>query len=58
MNNLLMTLALMIGSSSLQGVEACVTYNPSTNTYTVDQYGSVDKYRKDKPKKVKPEKKK
>jgi len=24
------------------GVEACVTYNPSTGTYTIDKSGCVD----------------
>ena len=58
MNKLLTTLALMMATTSLQGVEACVTYNPSSNTYTVDQHGCVSKERKEKPKKAKPEKKK
>lgn len=57
MNKLLITLAFMLGASS---VEACVTYNPSNNTYTVDQYGCVGqgKEKKDNPKKAKSEKKK
>ena len=53
MNKLLMTLALIFGTSNLQGVEACVTYNPSTNTYTVDQYGCVDRAKKENKQKSK-----
>ncbi len=27
---------------TFSGLQACVTYNPSTNTYVVDSYGAID----------------
>lgn len=40
MKQLMMTLLACIFMTS--GVEACVTYSPSTGTYTVDKSGCVD----------------
>lgn len=42
MNKLIIALALLMGICSyMEAVEACVTYNPATNTYTVDPSGSI-----------------
>jgi len=40
MKQLMMTLLACIFMTT--GVEACVTYNPSTGTYTIDKSGCVD----------------
>jgi len=44
MNKLILSLiCLMATSTCLEAVDACVTYNPATNTYTVDPSGSISK---------------
>lgn len=39
-------LALIIAISAITSAQACVNYNPSKGTYTVDAQGCVDKDRK------------
>ena len=44
MKNILIAITILL--SSIGVTEACVTYNLSNNTYTVDNLGSVQKEKK------------
>lgn len=65
MNKLAITLAFMIVASicvnayanNISAPQGCVTYNPATNTYTVDPSGSVSHGKTTHHKKTKKEKK-
>lgn len=58
MNKLI--LFLMACAFTTSGIEACVTYSPSTGTYTIDHSGCVDhgQNRNHKPQKQKQNKQK